>query len=111
MTTISYNDNALEIGEESIELRSKIQKVIDTGDMVVVLLDPGSDGSGNTNVVAYNTNGGFEWEIQEAPVDREDKPYMDIREEGGEIIADNWVGIQATIDLDDGELDATSLTK
>lgn len=111
MTGVSHSKNILHIGDESVELDSEIEEIVTKSRTVVVLLDPDSLDSGNTNVRAYDVQGNFVWEIEEAPVDRDEKPYMSIREEGDDVVASNWVGIEATIDLDTGELVDTSLTK
>lgn len=80
-------------------------------EIVIVLLDPDGETSGNTNVVAFDRTADRLWEIDPVPVDRDEKPYVDIREVGDDVVVDNWVGVRVSVNLDDGTLRDESLTK
>jgi len=111
MMDVSCNRKEVEIGGKTASLRAEIKKTVVKDEIVIVLLDPDGETSGNTNVVGFDRTADRRWEIESAPVDRDEKPYVDIREEGDDVVVDNWVGVRASVNLDDGALGDESLTK
>ena len=60
----------------------------------------------NRNVYAYSLSGDLLWQIQEAPHGgiEDDKAYMDLRFEEGQIIVGNWIGVDYVVDHECGEV-------
>ncbi|MFM5012888.1 hypothetical protein ACEUB2_09570 [Aeromonas veronii] len=88
-----------------------IKQRIETEGLEIIRRYPSDDvladcprGKLNRSVEAYKADGCLAWVIQECPAGApsEDKPYMDIRVQDGQLIAGNWIGLDFIVNLENG---------
>lgn len=111
MTEISASGNTLQIGNQTVEFEYGIDDLVQLNGIIVVLLNIPTGETNNRNVIGLDQNGSIRWRIEELDSERADKPYVEIDITNGELVADNWMGVQAIVDIDTGAVKDTKLTK
>lgn len=111
MTEISVGGNTLRIGSQTVKFDYDIDDLVQLNGMIVVLLNIPTGETNNRNVIGIDQNGSIRWRIEELDSERADKPYVEIDVSNGELVVDNWMGVQATVDVDTGAVKDTKLTK
>ena len=86
-----------------------IDSVVNTDEIVVVLLEPVADTTVAENVRGFGTDGQMLWTIESIPSPSQDSnPYVRIRAENGKLWASDWKGMDYLIDPETGRhLDRT----
>lgn len=103
--------NVIIISGTEITMDAPIRQRLEVGGLIIVRVYPSDEVLNlypqeglNRNVYAYDSSGKLVWRIQEAPHGGagEDKAYMDIRTDDGNLVAGNWIGIDYQVNLNDG---------
>lgn len=111
MTDIRVDGSRIDFGDTRRGFDVGIKSVEQTSGFVVVLLRVPAGQTNNQNVVCFDRQGKVKWRIEPLPSDRDEKPYMSIDISDGQLFADNWIGVEAAVDLETGEIESTSLSK
>jgi len=111
MTEIHIQNSRIDFGETIREFDYEIKSVKRTNGLLVVLFGVPPQVTNNRNVICFDKTGVEKWRIEALPSDRENKPYMSIDISQGRLIADNWIGVQAAVDIQTGKIISTSLSK
>lgn len=105
------SDSILKFANKDIELPAPIKQRVELGKLIVIRVYPSDDVLNdypqkklNRNVYAYDVSGELVWQIQEAPHggSGEDKAYMDIKIDGGKLVAGNWIGVDYLVNAASG---------
>ncbi len=121
---VSFEDNRLTIGRETIELEQPIEDMVELHDRVIVVLDdeeyaPG-DPTGDRNVVAVGRDSAMLWRIERSGSIASGGPgrtspfvALEIENRGGGEVVIVYDGMGACYDLDSetGKLSNPVLTK
>ena len=108
---ISFQSDVLTVDGVDTVLPYPIQEVLAIRDVVIVRVDSDlalsvGDKSLNRNVYAFDKIGKLIWQIEESPHGGagRSKPYMAIKNENGNLYADNWIGVNYVVDLGNGKV-------
>lgn len=83
----------------------RVQRIVDTGSLLVVLLDPDDGSTVSENVFALDSNAQVVWRVQEFEFPNGRTPYTQIsRGDDGSIKAYNFSGIMAVLDPTSGRV-------
>jgi len=94
--------------EES--LRVSVRSSLTSSEKYIVVVDDNlSHGAGdcslNRNVYAFDLNGEFLWQIEEAPDGgSQPKPYLSVSSMEGRIVVKNWIGVDYQLDVQTGKV-------
>ncbi|MCU4802444.1 hypothetical protein OB920_18945 [Halobacteria archaeon HArc-gm2] len=108
MTKISYEDNTLHIGSQKLDLPEEVDTIVEGNQLIVVLFAVMGKPSQikHRNVWAFDESGEKVWEIEEEslPTAADDKQYIYLWEDDGELWAQCWHSHEHRIDWETGEL-------
>lgn len=111
MIEITVEGPRVRIDGVPCEFEYEVDDVLVVDETVVVLLDVPTGETDNRNVVGLNLDGSRRWRIDALDSERADKPFVAIDGEDGDFVADNWIGVRATVDPATGAITDTILTK
>lgn len=91
-----------------------IEQKLYFNNLLIVLIDKKGtikygDNILDRNIYAFDENGKKIWQINSAPIKQSPKPYVNLKIVGNRLFADNWVGIQLEINLDNGEVSPSQM--
>lgn len=89
------------------KLNVSIKQSIDIENLLVVRVDMSGtikhgDIKLDRNVYAFNQDGKQVWQIEAAPIKQSPKPYVNLSIKNNELIAENWVGTELSVNLKNG---------
>lgn len=102
MDEVSYSDDTLEIGNETVSFRHSIDDHICIGDFIVVLLRVPPNVDDPHNIVCIDRQGTIIWEIDTPDEGAYEQPYHFIKMCDGRLIATNWDGYEYRVNVDTG---------
>ncbi|MWV40751.1 hypothetical protein [Natrialba sp. INN-245] len=105
MVDVSYTENNLQIGDNTVQVPYNILSVLIVEDVIVVLQNPPTNADDEErNIVAFNKNGNKLWTV-ESPSSgyRSPKTYTHIQHTDDGLIANNWNGYKYIVDVDSGD--------
>lgn len=103
--------DTLNISDQIIEFDADVKQKLVVGKLIVVRVYPLDEDLNsypqeklNRNVYAYNDQGKLAWQIQEAPHGdvSMDKAYMGVKVKNDILVAENWIGVDYSVNLKDG---------
>ena len=100
-------------GQMWAEFVFPIKQAREVQDVVVVILPVPPDRTMTENVFGVLGDGHVAWQIERIPETSTGSVncYMDLREEGGNIIVGNWNGTDVTVDVHTGTVLGTKVTR
>lgn len=105
----SVDDGVLRISGRAINTGLPARKAIQVGGKIIALLEiTGREEQMNENVLCFDSAGDLIWRIDPSMENgREMFPYVYINVcDGGAVVAYNWIGMDYSVDLDDGTVKA-----
>lgn len=115
MNTVAFQvqGGALWIAGVHVDLPYEVGEALEVQDLVVVRIEPPVGQIFNRNVFAYTKQGLLAWQIEESPHGTEpDKPFVGVRKgESGELIVDNWNGVDYSVNLKNGSIAVKAFNK
>ena len=102
----TIDNNTIVINGKNVDFSNTIGEVVDFNDIIIVRLIVPSGSKFNKNVFALTRDGCVLWQICESPHGGDiNKPFMKISiSSSGELIAENWIGVNYKVDLNSGSL-------
>lgn len=104
MIDVSYTENELQIGDETITLEYDVKDVLVVDETVLVLQQVPSGVREDQNVVAFDLEGNHRWDIAPPTEGMKGQPYSFIRNEDGRVEANNWNAYKFEVDIDTGNV-------
>lgn len=104
-----YNiiNGKLYVEDKFVELQNSIDKAIELGELLIVMLLSTEEERLNRNILAINSKGEIVWQIQESPHGGNyvSKPFTNMwLSSKGELIAGNWNGVDYKVSIESGKL-------
>lgn len=105
----SVDDGVLRISGRAINTGLPVRKAIQVGGKIIALLEiTGREEQMNENVLCFDSAGDLIWRIDPSMENGPEMfPYVYINVcDGGAVVAYNWIGMDYSVDLDDGTVKA-----
>ena len=105
MSDIEYNENRVQIENQTISLPDKIGNAIEHEDTLVLILEPFGEAAPQ-NIVAYDRSGTKLWDIETTPADDgKSSPYTGIKKVDNRVIAFVYNSRRYEVDTQTGEIE------
>lgn len=106
-------DGALIIANRRLDLTHTVAQILECHDTIIVRSDPPAGMILNRNLFAFTTQGDLLWQIEESPHGtQKDKPYVGlIISQDGLLVAANWIGLDYTVNVQNGKVAAKAFNK
>lgn len=100
MNTVTTNGRELTIDGISIKLPTQIETVLQIKGLVIVLLETTGRSPAQDNVWAFDMDGNLVWKAEPVVEPSNDaNTYVQIRQEGSDLWASDWKGMEYKLDL------------
>lgn len=104
MSTVTASGRELTIDGTSIKLPNQIETVLQIKGLVIVLLETTWRSPTRDNVWAFDMGGNLVWKAEPVVEPSNDaNTYVQIRQEGGDLWASDWKGMDYKLDLQNGK--------